>query len=123
MDILAIAELINEITYDKYTLKQKQYFLNKAVMDKVISQDDAALLLATYGTADNCEDPWDHKFTAVYHGTLFTADIPNDFNEIGFDDPHGEAWDWIHFYGKDMEITVYDNEYGLVYDTITDEWN
>lgn len=123
MDILAIAELINEITYDKYTLKQKQYFLNMAVMDNVISQDDAALLLATYGTADNCEDPWDHTYTAVYYGAIFDSDIPYDYNEHGFGVGDSQNWDWIHYYGQNMEITVYQNECGLVYDTITNEWN
>ena len=31
-------------------------------------------------------------------------------------------WDWVRFYGENTEITVYDNEYGVSYSTVTGEW-
>ena len=123
MDIIKIAHLIDDISWHQYTMKQKNYYIHEAVSNGIISEDDAVKLRTEYCTPERCEDPYDHKFTAVYFGQLFEGDIPNEYNECGFEASDGQTWDWIHFYGDSMEITVYDNEYGLTYSTIDGEWN
>lgn len=122
MDIIKIARLVEEISYEKHTRKYKDYTIHQAVSAGIISTEDAIKLSTEYCTPERCEDPWDHRYTIVYWGKLFEGDVPETYNEIGCDDL-GSHWDWIRFYGENMEIEVYDNEYDVKYDTITGEWS
>lgn len=123
MDILKLAQLIEEISYNGFTMRQKNYTIHEAEVNGIVSGDDAVKLRTEYCTPWRCEDPYNHKFTAVYYGKLFEGDIPNDYNEHGFETGDDQTWDWITFYGQDMEILVYDNEYGLTYNTAYGEWD
>lgn len=123
MDIIKIARLVEELSNCKHRANYKNYRIREAVADGVISEDDANKLRAEYTADWMCENPYSHKFTAVYYGALFEGDVPYEYNEYGFDEPSGGAWDWIHMYGEDFEVEVHDNEYGLTYNTAYKEWS
>lgn len=122
MDIMKIARLIEEISFSGNTKKYKDYVIHQAVSDGVITEEDAILLRTEYSTPEMCENPWDHRYTIVYWDKLFEGDVPNDYNEIGCNDL-APWWGWIRDIGEEMEVVVYDNEYGLSYSTAYDEWS
>ena len=122
MDILKIARLIEDLSRYELTRKEKTYMLHEALENGIITADDEQKLLNEYTVPERCDDPWDHRYTIVYYGYLFDGDIRNDYNEIGCGDL-AFHWDWITDYGQHMEITIYDNEYDVIFDTITEEWH
>ena len=121
MDIIKVARLVEEISYERYTSKYKDYVIHQAVSDRIITTEDAIKLSTEYCAPDRCEDPWDYRYTIVYWGKLFEGDVPDTYNEIGCHDM-AVNWGWVRSYGETMEITVYDNEYDVTYNTITGEW-
>lgn len=123
MDIIKIARLIEEISYERNTRKFKDYTLRKAVSAGVITPEDAAKLSAEYCTPERCNNPWEYRYTIVYWGELFFGDVPDDYNEIGCNSL-GTHWDWITACCENStKVVVYDNEYGASYDTISGEWS
>ena len=122
MDIMKIAMLIETISSNAHTRKYKDYVIHQAVSLGVITEEDAIQLRTEYCKLGRCEEPWDYKYTIVYWGAQFEGDVPNDYNEIGCNDLV-VWWAWIRDIGEDMEVYVYDNEYGLTYNTADGEWS
>lgn len=122
MDIMKVAMLIETISSNAYTRKYKDYVIHEAVSLGVITEEDAIQLRMEYCKPERCEEPWDYKYTIVYWGSQFEGDVPNDYNEIGCNDL-AVWWAWIRDIGEDMEVYVYDNEYGLTYNTAYGEWS
>lgn len=122
MDIMKIAMLIETISSNAHTRKYKDYVIHEAVSLGVITEEDAIQLRTEYCKLGRCEEPWDYKYTIVYWGAQFEDDVPNDYNEIGCNDL-ACWWAWIMDIGEDMEVYVYDNEYGLTYNTAYGEWS
>lgn len=122
MDIMKIAMLIETISSNAHTRKYKDYVIHEAVSLGVITEEDAIQLRTEYCKLGRCEEPWDYKYTIVYYGAQFEGDVPNDYNEIGCHDL-APWWGWINDIGEDMEVYVYDNEYGVTYNTAYGEWS
>ena len=122
MDIMKVAMLIETISSNGSTRKYKDYVIHEAVSLGVITEEDALQLRTEYCKPERCYDPWNYKYTIVYWGAQFEDDVPNDYNEIGCNDL-APWWAWIRDIGEEMEVVVYDNEYGLSYSTAYDEWS
>lgn len=122
MDIMKVAMLIETISSNAHTRKYKDYVIHEAVSLGVITEEDAIQLRTEYCKLGRCEEPWDYKYTIVYYGAQFEGDVPNDYNEIGCNDL-AVWWAWIRDISEDMEVYVYDNEYGLTYNTADGEWS